>query len=93
MLSPWATPLQLPHQGPQLGWLWRDQIQGAATVPTRLWAVLQAYGNSLAKLWFSLLRFSLVLTCCAWFRNQDTEVIRMHNFWFRDEGAQFMAQG
>lgn len=87
--QPWGN----PSSASMLGWLWRDQIQGAAAVPTRLWAVLQPHGNSSAKLCFSLLRFLLVLTCCAWFRDEDAEVMRMHNLWFGDKGAQFMAQG
>lgn len=66
---------------------------GSAAVPTRPWAVLQTHETSSAKLCLSLLRFLWVLTCCAWFRDEDAEVMRMHNLWFRDEGAQFMAQG
>uniref|UniRef100_A0A8C0UEL6 11-beta-hydroxysteroid dehydrogenase type 2 n=1 Tax=Cyanistes caeruleus TaxID=156563 RepID=A0A8C0UEL6_CYACU len=54
---------------------------------------MQPHGNSSAKLCFSLLRFSLVLTCCAWFRDEDAEVMRMYNLWFRDEDACLVAQG
>lgn len=48
---------------------------GSAAVPTRPWAVLQPYGNSSAKLCFSLLRFLLVLTCCAWFGDEDAQLV------------------
>lgn len=35
--------------------------------------------------------FALVLTCCVWFKDEDAEVMRMHNLWFRDEESQLMA--
>lgn len=56
-------------------------MQGAAAVPTRLWAVLQPHGNSSAKLCFSLLSPAKHLICCEQFRDEDAEVMRMHNLW------------
>lgn len=48
---------------------------GSAAVPTRPWAALQPHENSSARLCFSLLRFLLVFTCCAWFRDEDAQLV------------------